>query len=685
MDYWEFLLQKEGDQTWLPLEASQVEILEGRYRMMAHTSRSQQPIEIRISQLQTNTPTPRRRLLKRQAVTNDSGLLVVMPFTWLQAGSWDISCRTEASLPDEDWHYAVQLLVLSQDSEEGEDWTRDDWPSPQSSVEFPAASVERTHPRLSDEVLSAAFDAIDCALADALGDEETSTASGLNLSASHRIDLLQSAFVADQGETLTLTGTLQSDAGEGSCPSGALALRLYDPQSGKALATLQHPLEVQPLPVSFSIPVTLPEVLETRLLLGELALVGSEGMAARVLAVQRFTVTVDLASLFDAIANQAESDQDLDVVFPPDVTGATEVTPSPDLPASESPARATDLPKSPPRAVPTLLLPRGGPSLPPKIYYPSPHEVSAHQPTLPLVTAPAKPKVNPAAAGAKAEVPAEEVSGDANPPEPTASAPAESKRLASLQLPPLRKPRPFVPVEPSSAAPDNAPAPEPASPVDGDFRALNLQQRFWSRLNALAVDIQQATLHQRAEQAAAGVDVAPIADAEPSELSVEAFEAEEMPFAGEVVIYEDDLADASPPAEAAAQLGKIPEADAEDVISPPTPAIELPEGDLIAGSTIAITLRAPYHANRLYLKVWITDPQTRTLADEPRQITHLTPDGLGNLESTLPLRVPFGCLTAQFEAIAVDMVTQQESYKATESRTVLPGDTPPDALDEFEI
>ena len=31
----EFLLQKEGDRAWLPLETPDVEILEGRYRVVA--------------------------------------------------------------------------------------------------------------------------------------------------------------------------------------------------------------------------------------------------------------------------------------------------------------------------------------------------------------------------------------------------------------------------------------------------------------------------------------------------------------------------------------------------------------------------------------------------------------------------------------------------------------------------
>ncbi len=65
MKHWEFLIQREGDQTWLPLEAQQVEILEGRYRVVAHTDRIEIPMDIRVSQLITDELPPRKRVRKR--------------------------------------------------------------------------------------------------------------------------------------------------------------------------------------------------------------------------------------------------------------------------------------------------------------------------------------------------------------------------------------------------------------------------------------------------------------------------------------------------------------------------------------------------------------------------------------------------------------------------------------------
>lgn len=117
MEYWEFLLQQEGDQSWLPLDTAQMEILEGRYRIMAHTSQVDTLVQIQISQRLLDQVPPKRRSLKRQGRTNGDGLLVVMPFTRLRPGTWDIQCsgplaEQPASDESSSWRYAIQLQVL---------------------------------------------------------------------------------------------------------------------------------------------------------------------------------------------------------------------------------------------------------------------------------------------------------------------------------------------------------------------------------------------------------------------------------------------------------------------------------------------------------------------------------------------------------------------------------------------
>ncbi|HEY9736974.1 MAG TPA: hypothetical protein V6D06_11845 [Trichocoleus sp.] len=690
MEYWEFLLQKEGDQAWLPLESSQVEILEGRYRIMAHTSAVDSPVRVRISHLLGDQTSPRRRVMKRSGQTNNTGLMVVMPFTWLKAGLWEVHCADgSSSEAHPTWQYAIGLQVLPQDTSESDEWFPEDWPTAPDRDAAARAAAEQMMPPLSEAVLAATFDAIDQALAEAVVSGEESTAQGLGLSTSYRLELAQSALMVNQGQVLMVVGQVKADnpAALQKSPTvpegGVLALRLLDPQSASVIVTLQHALMPQPLPAAFAVPVALPEDLRTRLLLGELVLAVPTETAARILAVQRFTVTVDLAALFDAIANQAETEADFDIVFPPDAGAAADETLK-NIAGTEIeiPEIAdASLPEPPPRAMPTLLLPRSGLTLPPKIYYPTPHEAATHKPQLPPLAK--------AAPDGSAPPPA---SADEPSPEAAPAAPAApSNSPPAVQLPSFVKPvRSAGPPAAEPPAPEPA-APEPPSPIDNEFRTLNLQERFWSRLNTLAVEAHEAAVSRQA--AAPATEFAP-----PDDPWVEGADAVGLddpealgqsppaPFAGEVVIYDDP--DPVPPR---GTVQAAPEADPaivsadDEILSPPTPMLELPEGELLAGEKVSVRLRLPIHPNRVYLKVWITDPQTRTLADEPRQLTHLTPDGRGNLEGTLQLVVPQGCLEAWFEAIAVDMVTQQESYKASVSRAVVPPEVSSTSLDEFEL
>lgn len=667
MEYWEFLLQKEGDQSWLPLDTSQVEILEGRYRVMAHTSHTNTPVQIQIGQLlpDFSSVPPRQRILRRQGQINENGLMVVMPFTRLSEGAWDIQCASaiapEASPEEADaanaplpWRYAVQLRVVAQDSADEGDWFADD-----GSAGLGAIAASRLPSNDGTSVSPAPV--IDLRTAAAAMDAFQTQLDDLDAaSLPYGLTLPHAALLGSAGESLGLTATVTGPSDGEPSPPLTLVVRLSDPQTAVTVAMAPVPLALALLPSTLTLTVTVPTQLSTRLLLGEVGLfVGTE-----IAALQRFTVTVDVASLFDAIANQAETEAGLDVVFPAEDTEedpASLQSPAPDLKTWDIVGRS-----APPRQMPILTLPRNSPELPPKIYYPSPHEAAAHQPSLPPV---GRPRPLPSSGDRSSDS-----LSDATPsPEP----------VRGLSLPPIASPPKAddpVAVLTGQASPSASPKPQGAasqliSHEAMGFRDLKLQDRFWNRLNELAVNLQQEAIEQRNEVAAAPVET-PV---EPPPVEPPPF----IPFAGEVVIYEDedptlrDLVAAAVPVPAAEEP--------PEVVTPPMPILELPEGDLTAGEPVVVTLRVPFHPNRLYLKVWITDPQTRTLADEPRQVLNLLPNGQGQLEGNLQLTAPFGCLEAWFEAISVDMVTQQESYKASVSRAIAPAGLPPTSLDEFQI
>lgn len=116
MKEWTFLLQKDGDRSWLPLDSADVEILEGRYRIVAQTDHPDTDISIRICHLATEEDPPKRRIQKRSYRTNANGLMVVSPFTLLQPGDWELSCFLTDPMSDlvgDMLHQAVRLRVLA--------------------------------------------------------------------------------------------------------------------------------------------------------------------------------------------------------------------------------------------------------------------------------------------------------------------------------------------------------------------------------------------------------------------------------------------------------------------------------------------------------------------------------------------------------------------------------------------
>jgi hypothetical protein len=95
MASWEFLLQKEGDNSWLTLESPDVEILEGRYRMVARSGYTNTAIDVRIIYQDFDAVPPVQQVQTRTLTTNAEGLMVVMPYTSLKPGNWQFSCAPQ--------------------------------------------------------------------------------------------------------------------------------------------------------------------------------------------------------------------------------------------------------------------------------------------------------------------------------------------------------------------------------------------------------------------------------------------------------------------------------------------------------------------------------------------------------------------------------------------------------------
>lgn len=115
----------------------------------------------------------------------------------------------------------------------------------------------------------------------------------------------------------------------------------------------------------------------------------------------------------------------------------------------------------------------------------------------------------------------------------------------------------------------------------------------------------------------------------------------------------------------------------------PIPQLHVPDGELIAGTSVRVRVELPVVSPEIVVKLWVEDCQTRWLLDGPHLLTDLLPNSLGCLDVITQFNIPFGCLEIRLEAIAFNQATQQESHKATVVRSVIPPDLPNLRLDEL--
>ncbi|MFN4280436.1 hypothetical protein [Thermosynechococcus sp.] len=189
MGGWEFLLQKEGDRAWLPLEPPSAEVLEGSYRLMARCPVAETSVEVQITHLYDDQGVPKQRYQRRTHRSSSTGLMGILPFTYLQPGRWEFQCRVAQEGVLDSEVFAIALDVLAQ----SEEW---DLPAPETLPAVPEQPVKAAEPPKPQEPSPA---------------ERPTTL----------IELPQSAYTIFADETLVLEGTV--------AVPGTVVIRLRNP------------------------------------------------------------------------------------------------------------------------------------------------------------------------------------------------------------------------------------------------------------------------------------------------------------------------------------------------------------------------------------------------------------------------------------------------------------------------
>ena len=344
MEDWEFLLQKEGDRSWLSMETPTLEIEEGKYRIAAHSSRANLDLEIRLTHQAPEEGKSLCRSQKGFCRTNSEGLVVIIPFTDLKPGLWELSCCGDimSELLGEFWQESLQLQVLPKtgtgDREQGRQGGQGDKgtrgqgrqgrqgrqggqgetfnssiPNPVPVNSLLEHSLQEVEPMLQ-ELDAPSLPSCDPPIKPAIA-EPVMPRNAVNREL--RLTLERDTFVRSQGESVLISGRVDAfDLAQiSSLPSafqGKIRYQLRDPQTSEILLDLEQHLPEQALPLVFSYSLEIPRQWKTPLLSGEVILEAScelpDGNENPViLASQPFTIAADFNHLPETHISDSQS------------------------------------------------------------------------------------------------------------------------------------------------------------------------------------------------------------------------------------------------------------------------------------------------------------------------------------------------------------------------------------------
>ncbi|NER02151.1 MAG: hypothetical protein F6K17_05645 [Okeania sp. SIO3C4] len=245
------------------------------------------------------------------------------------------------------------------------------------------------------------------------------------------------------------------------------------------------------------------------------------------------------------------------------------------------------------------------------------------------------------------------------------------------------------------------PFPTKFAPRKEAFKALNLEDRLFDRLNSLANDsdlsqwMQASSLSPTEElentsesKNQTGTDNLQDSDSinrmvDDEELASE--NSDEINWeAQEFVVEDEQLEEQEKPWNDG--LANISQSEDESIsrqpyilpddLPVPVPHLEVLAKDVVAGKDVKVRVQLPEGLPLIYVKIWVYDRQAQTVVTGPRWLTDFIPNGMEQVEVITDLYIAYGCLEIKIEAIAVEVQTKRESHKAVIEHLVVPPPPP---------